>query len=87
MSNFETYVAIIKGYCGMSILICPKAYQNGGFIFSPLIQILSATFTTICVSKLIKVANKKKIYSYGQLVETSFGKKARNILDFMIVMT
>ena len=33
-SPFETYIALLKAYCAISILIMPKAFANGGWAAS-----------------------------------------------------
>jgi amino acid permease len=76
----------LKGYTGVGVLLCPKAFQNGGYAFSPLMTILSGVLSTICVLKLIEVGNDRKIYSYSGLVETFLGKKTRYCVDFMIAL-
>ena len=53
MSDFETYMAIVKANIGIGILGSPKAFQNGGIVLSALSLATSAFFTTICVGKLI----------------------------------
>lgn len=45
---FDTFFALIKGYCAIVILILPKGFQNGGYIFSPIMLILSFFLTTRC---------------------------------------
>jgi amino acid permease len=54
MNEFETFIAIIKGYCGAVILFCPKAFGNGGFLYSVICLVASGIFTSICAIKLIK---------------------------------
>ena len=34
MSPKETYVALLKGYCAITILMMPKAFLNGGWAVS-----------------------------------------------------
>jgi hypothetical protein len=48
-----TFFAILKGYCAIVILIIPKAFQNGGYIFSPLCLLASCYLTTLCTLKLV----------------------------------
>ena len=55
MSAFQTYVAVIKGYCGACVLFTPRAFTNGGWAFSCVALMLSGMLTTICAVKLINV--------------------------------
>jgi len=87
LSPCETYVALIKGYCALGILMFPKAFQNGGYVFSPCVEVISAILTTICVTKLVDCGNKFGIYSYSAVVEKAFGRVARSLCDIMICAT
>jgi hypothetical protein len=53
MDATETFIAIIKGYCGAVILFTPKAFAKGGFLFSSLTMVVSGIFTTFCAKKLV----------------------------------
>lgn len=50
---FGTFLAIIKGYCALVVLILPKAYSKGGSAFSTFMLIASFVITTRCALKLI----------------------------------
>ena len=53
MTSFETYIALIKGYCGISVLLMPRAFQHGGWFASAGMEIGSAFITTLCAAKLV----------------------------------
>lgn len=42
MSACETYIALIKGYCALMILVLPKSFTKGGWLFSAFCMLLSA---------------------------------------------
>ena len=87
MNAFETYIALIKGYCGACILFQPKGFSNGGYIFSGIAMMLSCYFTIVCSLKLVQVGNKLRCYSYSEIVKKAFGQKGRIVLDFMVSLT
>ena len=87
MTTFETYIALLKAYCALSMLVMPKAFQNGGWAASMTFQIASAVLTTICAFKLIQSGLKLKIYSYSLVIEAVLGIKGRIALDIMIALT
>ena len=64
MSPFETYIALIKGYCVLLVLILPKAFANGGFIASGFLLIISGFFSAASACLLAEAGLKEKIYSY-----------------------
>lgn len=55
LSNFEVYIALIKGYCITLVLFLPGAFVLGGTVMSPLLMLASAVVTTACVAKLVAV--------------------------------
>ena len=87
MTPFETYIALLKGYCAISILIMPKAFLNGGWAASMGMELVAAAATTICALKLVQAGLKYKLYSYSLIVEKALGKKGRVVLDIMIAAT
>ena len=64
MTSFETYIALLKGYCSISILLLPKAFLHGGWLASAAFELGAAIITTICVMKLVQVGLKLNLYSY-----------------------
>ena len=84
MNAFETYVAIIKGYCGPSLLYVAKAFANGGFLWSPIIHLCICMFTLACALKLIKLGKKYECFCYSAIVKHCMGHKGQILLDFMI---
>ena len=87
MTPFETYIALLKGYCSISIILFPKAVLHGGWLASALFELGSAVITTMCAIKLVQVGMKLKIYSYQLIVEHAFGPIARVMLEAMIAIT
>lgn len=65
LSAFDTYIAIIKGYCGPILLFITKAYDNGGWCFSSICMIVSGIFTLVCALKLIKIGKHYRCYCYS----------------------
>ena len=53
MNAFETYIALVKGYCCVVILFIPKAFTNGGWLWGNVCILISAWFTTMCARKLV----------------------------------
>ena len=87
MTPFETYIALLKGYCTLSVILIPKAFFHGGWLASALFELGSAVLTTICAIKLVQAGLLLKIYSYQLIVEKAFGSTGRTALEFMIALT
>lgn len=65
MDAFQTYVAVIKGYCGACVLFTPRAFTNGGWAFSCVVMVLSGMLTTFCAVKLIHVGQRLDCFCYS----------------------
>ena len=68
MTPFQAYIALIKGYCGACVLFIPKAFANGGFVFSILSMSISGAITTLGAIKLVQVGLYLNSFNYGQIV-------------------
>lgn len=86
MTWFQTYIAVIKGYVGACVLFTPKAFANGGYLFSCIVMIISGIITSVCAVKLIRVAQHLDSYCYTEVVLKAIGPKGSLLLDFMIFM-
>ena len=87
MSNFDTYIALIKGYCVLSVLLIPKAFSNGGWGISAIFLLTSGYFSMIACLKLVDVGLQLNLYSYSLAVEKALGKNARVFIDVAIMLT
>jgi hypothetical protein len=87
LGPFQTYLALIKGYCAIVILLIPKAFLNGGYIFSPLVLLFSALLTGWCAIKLVDSGLKVKNYSYSFVAQAAYGSKFRALVDIFICLT
>ena len=87
LSPFETYIAIIKGYCAMLILFLPSAFKNGGWAMSTFLMFGSGMLSYVCAAMLVEAGLKMGIHSYSLVVERTFGSKGRLAIDIMIAAT
>ena len=87
MNAFETYIACVKGYIAAGILFLPKAFSNGGIVFSTFAMCFSCYITTVCALKLIKIGQKMNCYSYTLIMKKTFGTKGKIVIDIMISLT
>ena len=87
LNDVETYIAILKGYCAVSILMMPVAFFNGGYFASPATLIASGLITTVCVTKLIECGLHFNCYSFPKICELALGPAGKRVIDIMICMT
>ena len=87
MNAFETYIAVIKGYCALMILVLPRAFVRGGYLLSPLILGISGALQAYCALKLVRAGQALNLPSYSLITLKVLGPTAKCALDFMIAST
>lgn len=83
----KTFFALLKGYCAIVILIIPKAFQNGGYLFSAITLLISCMLTTICTLKLVEAGLVTRFLNYSRITKTALGENAKRLLDVMLMLT
>ncbi|KPI43411.1 Vacuolar amino acid transporter 3 [Cyphellophora attinorum] len=75
----RTFFTLLKAFIGTGIMFLPKAFQNGGILFSSITLFLVALITTLAFHLLLKC---KARYSggYGELGEAIGGRKMRAVI-------
>ena len=84
LTPFEVYIALVKGYCVILILIIPRAFVTGGFISTALLLLGSGIISTLCASLLVKSGLSAKIHSYSELTGHVLGSKMKVMIDLCI---
>ena len=87
LTPLETYIALIKGYCVITIIMLPKAFVNGGWAISAAMLLVCGILTTLCVTKLVDSGLAVNLFSYSLVAERAFGWKGKLALDIMITLT
>ena len=54
LSPFEVYIALVKGYCVILILIIPRAFVTGGWLMSAVLMMCSGVVSTVCANCLVQ---------------------------------
>ena len=42
MNKVQSFFALCKCYCAINVLLTPKSFKNGGYLFSPIALLLAA---------------------------------------------
>ena len=87
LTNFETYIALLKGYCVISVLLCPKAFVNAGWGMASIFILASGVISLLACNELVDTGLSLKIYSYPLIVQQVLGKKWRIVLEIAIALT
>lgn len=81
-----TFITLIKGFVCTAVLYLPRAYWNGGYIFSAVALFLSYLLTLICAKKLLLVA-KDIPGNFSEIGMKLYGTKGRVAADVSIVLS
>jgi len=84
LSPFEVYIALVKGYCVILILIIPKAFVTGGYLMTAFLMMASGVISTLCANLLVQSGLKAQLTSYSELTGEKLGPKWRIAIDLCI---
>ena len=83
---FSASLLLLKSFVGTGVMFLPRAFLNGGMVFSSLVLIGLAGVSYHCMLLLVK-AKVKVGGSYGDIGGTLYGKAMRNLILASIVLS
>ena len=86
-STKKTYFLLMKSFIGTGILFLPRAFLNGGLIFSTISLLVVAFLTNWGMLLLIQVTHKFPNKSFGEIAEILYGPNARAIVLLSIIFS
>lgn len=86
LSPFEVYIALVKGYCVILVLIIPRAFVTGGYMTTALLMLASGIIGCYTANLLVKSGLKARIHSYSELTGHVLGPKSKVVIDICISM-
>ena len=75
----KTFFLLLKSFIGTGVLFLPKAFKNGGLLFSSVTMVTLSLVTCIAFHLLLKCRSKYG-GGYGELGETIVGPKTRTVI-------
>ncbi|KAK5132744.1 hypothetical protein LTR08_008710 [Meristemomyces frigidus] len=76
-STTKTFFTLLKAFVGTGIMFLPKAFRNGGILFSSITLVMVSLVTAICFRLLLQCRERCGGGGYGELGEAIFGRKLR----------
>lgn len=77
---------LLKSFVGTGVLFLPRAYLNGGMVFSNIVLIAIALLSYYCF--LLLVSTRLKVHlSFGDMGAHIFGNTFRNLINFSLVIS
>lgn len=75
----KTFFTLLKAFIGTGIMFLPKAFNNGGILFSSITLITVASISALCFHLLLE-CRKRYGGGYGELGEAIGGPKMRSLI-------
>ncbi|KAK3060975.1 hypothetical protein LTS18_007294, partial [Coniosporium uncinatum] len=75
----KSFFTLLKAFIGTGIMFLPKAFKNGGLLFSSITLVTVALLTTLAFHLLLQCRSRYG-GGYGELGEAIGGRKFRNLI-------
>jgi len=85
-SSFGAALLLLKSFVGTGVLFLPKAYLNGGMLFSNIVLLAVASLSYYCFILLVKTRLKVD-GSFGDIGGILYGKPLRALILLSIVLS
>jgi proton-coupled amino acid transporter len=83
----KTFFTLLKAFIGTGIMFLPKAFKNGGMLFSSITMILVSAITALCFELLLATRAKYGGGGYGDLGRIVVGPKFRALVLVSITLS
>jgi proton-coupled amino acid transporter len=84
--QLRTFFTLLKAFVGTGIMFLPKAFNNGGILFSSITLVVVSILTCICFHMLMQ-CRKRYGGSYGDIGEEVGGPRMRSVILFSIFIS
>ncbi|KAH6645395.1 vacuolar amino acid transporter 3 [Truncatella angustata] len=78
-STTKTFFTLLKAFIGTGIMFLPKAFRNGGLVFSSVTMVLVSSVTMIAFHLLLQ-CKQRHSGGYGEIGQAIAGRGARNLI-------
>lgn len=76
----KTFFTLLKAFIGTGIMFLPKAFNNGGILFSSITLLTVSVITMVAFHLLLQCRQVHKKNGYGELGEAIAGPKMRAVI-------
>lgn len=85
-STVKTFFTLLKAFIGTGIMFLPKAFRNGGMVFSSMTLVAVSLITSVCF-KLLLECRARYGGGYGELGAAIVGPRFRSMILFSIALS
>ncbi|KAH8730853.1 transmembrane amino acid transporter protein-domain-containing protein [Phaeosphaeriaceae sp. PMI808] len=86
-SQVKTFFTLLKAFIGTGIMFLPKAFKNGGMLFSAITLIVVSAVTALCFELLLSCRKQYGGAGYGDLGRSISGPKLRTLILVSITLS
>ncbi len=86
-SQMKTFFTLLKAFIGTGIMFLPKAFKNGGMLFSSITMIFVSAITAVCFELLLSCRKQYGGGGYGDLGQIIVGPRFRTLILFSITLS
>jgi proton-coupled amino acid transporter len=86
LKGVRLIATLVKSFIGSGVLFLPKAFSNGGWLFSVLSMLFMAFVTNLCIMKLV-ACRSVVTGSYGKVGRAAVGKWGEVAVDISLVLS
>jgi proton-coupled amino acid transporter len=83
----KTFFTLLKAFIGTGIMFLPKAFKNGGMLFSSITMITVSAITALCFELLLSCRKQYGGAGYGDLGRSISGPKLRALILVSITLS
>lgn len=87
LNGMETYCTLLKGFVATGMLYVPKAFVDGGWLFSSVCMAVAAMLTAHCGLLILDARRKGRAKSYSDLALITLGPSGKAMVDIMIAVS
>ncbi|EMC98352.1 hypothetical protein BAUCODRAFT_23141 [Baudoinia panamericana UAMH 10762] len=86
-STTKTFFTLLKAFVGTGIMFLPKAFRNGGILFSSITLVVVSLVTMLCFTLLLQCRKQCGGGGYGELGAAIFGPRFRSLILASITLS
>lgn len=86
-STLETVMLLLKSFVGTGVLFLPKAFYNGGLLFSSSVMVFVSLISYWCFMLLVSSKEYTKQASFGDIGGVLYGERVRLLILGCIVVS
>lgn len=83
----KTFFTLLKAFIGTGIMFLPKAFKNGGMLFSAVTLVVVSAVTALCFELLLSCRKQFGGAGYGDLGRNISGPKLRTLILVSITLS